>query len=88
MSRYKYSSYEEAKRAYMAKKEAYYSKSRGAKRGYLPWTAEEEELIFDRTYTDQQLAEMLERSVMAIQVRRSVILSRSRYAEGLSRVQE
>lgn len=63
-------------------KERYYGPTRWSKRGWLPWTEDEIQLILDKSYTDLELANMLERSIMAIQVKRCMILKREKYNDG------
>jgi len=76
---------EEKKRRAFNSKERYYKPSRRSKRGWYLWTEEEIELILKREHSDRELAEMLERSVMSIQVKRCVV-RKLRDAENLSRV--
>lgn len=49
----------------------YYRKTQGARNSNTRWTKEEIEMILEHSITDNELSELLGRSVRAIQVKRS-----------------
>lgn len=50
-------------------RKTYYKKTQTGKRRC--WTTEEMEMILDKKYSDMELADILERSVQSIQIKRS-----------------
>lgn len=56
----------------------YYRRTQRAKNTYKRWTQEELRIVYEHKYTDHELAEMLGRSVMAIQLQRTAMKKKER----------
>lgn len=52
----------------------YYAKTTGKANSHKKWSQEEIDLILKREYCDRELSDILQRSMMAIAVKRSVVL--------------
>ena len=70
MSRKRYNSYEQYKKQSQKDKEKYYGGSKRFSNGRRKWLPEEVEMIVAHEIPDVELAKILHRSIMSIQVKR------------------